>query len=84
MDILNDVELNDVNGGFGNWTQYAKGQYTNYGQYIVYEVAGGDLLSGIAIRLGVIVQQICQSNNIQNPDRIQINQKLTIYPTILR
>ena len=30
------------------------------------------------------VQQICQWNNIKNPDLIYINQKLTIYPTILR
>ena len=28
--------------------------------------------------------QICQWNNIKNPDLIYINQKLTIYPTILR
>ncbi len=33
---------------------------------------------------GVTVQQICQWNNIKNPDLIYINQKLTIYPTILR
>ena len=42
------------------------------------------VLSGIAIRFGVTVQQICQWNNIKNPDLIYINQKLTIYPTILR
>ncbi len=28
--------------------------------------------------------QHCQWNNIKNPDLIYINQKLTIYPTILR
>jgi spore germination protein YaaH len=81
MDIK---DLEDVVGGAGNWQQYAKGSYTNYGQYIVYTVAGGDVLSGIAIRFGVTVQQICQWNNIKNPDLIQINEKLTIYPTILR
>ncbi len=77
-------EMDTVFGGAGNWQQYAKGPYVNYGQYIVYTVVGGDVLSGIAIRFGVTVQQICQWNNIKNPDLIYINQKLTIYPTILR
>jgi LysM repeat protein len=81
---LNDDDLDRVSGGYGPWQQYAKGSYVNYGQYIVYTVVGGDVLSGIAIRFGVTVQQICQWNNIKNPDLIYINQKLTIYPTILR
>ena len=81
---INEKELNEVSGGYGPWQQYAKGTYVNYGQYIVYTVVGGDVLSGIAIRFGVTVQQICQWNNIKNPDLIYINQKLTIYPTILR
>ncbi len=80
---INEKELNEVSGGYGPWQQYAKGTYVNYGQYIVYTVVGGDVLSGIAIRFGVTVQQICQWNNIKNPDLIYINQKLTIYPTIL-
>ena len=75
---INEKELNEVSGGYGNWQQYAKGSYVNYGQYIVYTVVGGDVLSGIAIRFGVTVQQICQWNNIKNPDLIYINQKLTI------
>ena len=50
---LNEKELNAVSGGAGNWQQYAKGSYVNYGQYIVYTVVGGDVLSGIAIRFGV-------------------------------
>ncbi len=66
---INEKELNEVSGGYGNWQQYAKGSYVNYGQYIVYTVVGGDVLSGIAIRFGVTVQQICQWNNIKNPDR---------------
>ena len=82
--ILTDDEMDDVAGGYGPWQQYAKGSYVNYGQYIVYTVVGGDVLPGIAIRFGVTVQQICQWNNIKNPDLIYINQKLTIYPTILR
>ena len=48
---INEKELNEVSGGYGNWQQYAKGSYVNYGQYIVYTVVGGDVLSGIAIRL---------------------------------
>ncbi len=76
---LNEKELNEVSGGYGPWQQYAKGSYVNYGQYIVYTVVGGDVLSGIAIRFGVTVQQICQWNNIKNPDLIYINQKLTIH-----
>ena len=75
---LNEKELNEVSGGYGPWQQYAKGSYVNYGQYIVYTVVGGDVLSGIAIRFGVTVQQICQWNNIKNPDLIYINQKLTM------
>ena len=55
---LNEKELNEVSGGYGPWQQYAKGTYVNYGQYIVYTVVGGDVLSGIAIRFGVTVQQI--------------------------
>ena len=81
---LNDDELDLVSGGYGPWQRCAKGSYVNYGQYIVYTVVGGDELSGIAIRFGVTVQLICQWNNIKNPDLIYINQKLTIYPTILR
>ena len=50
---LNEKELNEVSGGYGPWQQYAKGTYVNYGQYIVYTVVGGDVLSGIAIRFGV-------------------------------
>ncbi len=82
--LLSDDELEQAAGGAGNWQHYAKGSYVNYGQYIVYTVVGGDVLPAIAIRFGVTVQQICQWNNIKNPDLIYINQKLTIYPTILR
>ena len=82
--ILTDDEMDDVAGGFGPWQQTARGTFVNYGQYIVYTVVGGDELSGIAVRFGVTVQYICQWNNIKNPDLIYINQKLTIYPTILR
>ena len=81
---MTEKELSEVTGGAGNWQQYAKGSYVNYGQYIVYTVVGGDVLSGIAIRFGVTVSEIQQWNNIANPNLIQIGQKLTIYPRILR
>ena len=84
MAELKDNELNEVTGGAGNWQQYAKGSVVNYGNYLVYTVAPGDVLSGIAIRFGVTYQQIAQWNNIKNPDVISIGQKLTIYPTIIR
>jgi bacteriocin-like protein len=83
-EIINENELNQVAGGAGTWRDYAKGTYVNYGNYIVYTVASGDVLSGIAPRFGVTVPQICQWNNIKNPDFIVVGQKLTIYPTILR
>ena len=81
---INDSELEGVSGGAGGWQKYAKGTYVNYGNYIVYTVASGDVLSGIAPRFGVTVGQIQQWNNIQNPDVIRAGQKLTIYPTIIR
>ena len=81
---INDSELEGVTGGAGGWQKYAKGTYVNYGNYIVYTVASGDGLSGIAPRFGVTVGQIQQWNNIKNPDVIRAGQKLTIYPTIIR
>ena len=80
----NDSELEEVAGGAGSWKQYAKGTYVNYGSYIVYTVASGDVLSGIAIRFGVTVAQIQGWNNIKNPNVISVGQKLTIYPTVIR
>ena len=81
---VNDSELEEVTGGAGGWQKFAKGTYVNYGNYIVYTVAAGDVLSGIALRFGVTVAQIQQWNNIKNPDVLSIGQKLTIYPTIIR
>ena len=81
---INDSELNEVTGGAGGWQKYAKGSFVNYGNYLVYTVAPGDVLSGIALRFGVSVGQIQAWNNIQNPDFIRAGQKLTIYPTYIR
>ena len=79
-----DSELDNVSGGAGSWQQYAKGNFVSYGNYIVYTVASGDVLSGIAPRFGVTVDQIQQWNNIKNPNVISVGQKLTIYPAIIR
>ena len=81
---INDAELNEVTGGAGGWQRYAKGSYVNYGNYIVYTVAPGDVLSGIAPRFGVTIAQIQQWNNTQNPPVIRAGPKLTIYPTTIR
>ena len=81
---VNDSELEGVAGGAGSWKQYAKGTYVNYGNYVVYTVASGDVVSGIAIRFGVTTAQIQQWNNLKNVNVISIGQKLTIYPTIIR
>ena len=84
-EIINENELNEVSGGAGRgWQNYAKGSYVNYGNYIVYTVAPGDVLSGIGPRFGVTVAQIQQWNNIKNPDVISVGQKLTIYAKVLR
>ena len=43
---INEKELENVTGGW----QYANGSFVNYGNYIVYTVAPGDVLSGIGQR----------------------------------
>lgn len=79
-----DNELDSVSGGASGWQKYASGSYVNYGGYIIYTVASGDTLSGIAPRFGVTISQIEQWNNIKNPGHIHAGQKLTIYPTTIR
>ena len=83
---VNDAELEGVTGGAGNngWQKYAKGTYVNMGDHIVYTVASGDVLSGIAPRFGVTVDQIVAWNHIKDKNVISVNQKLIIYATILR
>ena len=81
---VNDSELEEVTGGAGSWKQYAKGTYVNYGSYIVYTVAAGDVVSGIAIRFGVSTEQIKQWNSLKDVNVISVGQKLTIYPTVIR
>ena len=78
--IMNNQELEQVSGGW----QYANGTFVNYGSYIVYTVATGDVLSGIAIRFGVTVAQIAQWNDIKNVNLINVGQKLVIYAKYIR
>ena len=80
MSNINEKDLQNVTGGW----RFANGGFENYGNYIIYTVAPGDVLSGIGERFGVGYMQIAQWNNIKNPDRISIGQKLVIYPTVLR
>jgi len=44
----------------------------------VYTVQKGDILSSIAKRFGVTLAALQQANNITNPDKIIVGQKLTI------
>ena len=81
---INEKELNEVSGGYGPWQQYAKGSYVNYGQYIVYTVVGTDSLKGIAARFGVSDQDILHWNNVRDRNMLYANQRLVIYPTVLR
>lgn len=81
---IQDRDLEKVTGGAGGWQKYARGSYVNFGSYVVYTVASGDVLTGIAPRFGVTVAQIQQWNDIKNPNVITAGQKLTIYPTVIR
>ena len=87
-DKINDLDLEQVDGGAAknpkSWENFAKGTFVNYGNYIVYTVAAGDALSGIAIRFGVTVEEIAAWNNIKDVNVIFAAQKLTIYARILR
>ena len=80
---MNNISEKDLQNVTGGW-RFANGGFENYGNYIVYTVAPGDVLSGIGERFGVGYKQIAQWNNIKNPDKISIGQKLVIYPTVLR
>ena len=77
---INENELEQVSGGM----QYANGTYVNYGSYIIYTVASGDVLSGIAVRFGVTVPEIQGWNEIKNPNLIRVGQKLEIHARTLR
>ena len=80
---LHDEALEGAAGGKSDkWYDYSHGKIQSFGNYVVYTVASGDVLTAIAVRFGVTVQQICEWNNIANPDVIYVGQQLTVYPTI--
>ncbi len=87
---INDLDLEKVDGGAAknpkSWENFAKGTFVNYGNYIVYTVAAGDALSGIAIRFGVTPEEIMRWNpdKIKNINMIYAGQIITIYPKIFR
>ena len=76
--VINDNDLDQVTGGM----KYANGKYEDYGNYIVYIVAPGDVLSGIGARFGVSYMKIAEWNNIKNPDLISVGQRLVIYTNV--
>ena len=77
-------ELEHAAGGAGGWQQQAKGSFRSCGSYIVYTVAGGDTIGGIAARFGVTVPQIQQWNDLGLQEGVRPGQQLTIYPVSLR
>ena len=77
---ISDSEIESASGGAGDYRQYAKGSFVDCGDYILYTVAPGDALSGIAIRFGVGMADIQGWNDIPNPDIIYVGQQLVIYP----
>lgn len=83
---ITDAEVESVSGGAGDWRRYANGTYVNNGNYIVYTIASGDVLSGIAMRFGVTTQNIKDWNpsEIRNVDSIYAGHKIVIYPRIWR
>ena len=62
MAELNEQELNEVDGGAG--------------RYWTYTVVAGDTLSEIGMRFGVPYLEIARLNNITNPDKIRVGQRL--------
>ena len=80
MSNINEKDLQNVTGGW----RFANGGFENYGNYIIYTVASGDVLTGIGPRFGVTVAEICQWNGIPDANRIYAGQHLTIYPRIIR
>ncbi len=81
---LGEGELEKATGGAGGWQQQARGSYMRCGSSIIYTVAGGDMLTGIAARFGVTVPQIEQWNGLGKLEKLHSGQKLTIYPVSIR
>lgn len=48
------------------------------GTKIPYRVVTGDTLGAIAKRFNVTIEQLCQWNNISDPNKLSVNQLLYI------
>ena len=70
---INEKELENVTGGW----QYANGSFVNYGNYIVYTVAPGDVLSGIGQRFGVSYMQIASASARSSPFILRLSDKIS-------
>ncbi len=83
---INDEEVESVQGGYGSWENFAKGTYIRNGNYVLYKIAPGDALSGIAIRFGVTPIEIQRWNpdKIKDINLIYAGQEIIIYPKIFR
>ena len=78
-----DSELENVAGGNDGWEEYAKGKYVVQGDHVLYTIAAGDALSGIAIKFGTTPEAIMRSNptKIKNINTIIAGQQIVIYHT---
>lgn len=48
------------------------------GKCVVYVIKAGDMLATISAAFGTTVKAIVTLNNIQNPDRIMVGQKIVV------
>lgn len=66
QNILNDNELEQVNGG------------AYVGPCFVYTIQKGDTLSRIALRYGTTVQVLAELNHIANKNQLYVGHKLLV------
>ena len=80
---ISDSEIESASGGAGDYRQYAKGKYIVQGDHVLYTIAAGDALSGIAIKFGTTPEAIMRSNptKIKNINTIIAGQQIVIYHT---
>ena len=80
---LSDSEVESVSGGAGDYRQYAKGKYVVQGDHVLYTIASGDALSGIAIKFGTTPEAIMKDNptKIKNVNMIIAGQQIIIHHT---
>ena len=80
---ITDEEVAAVSGGVGDYRQYAKGRYVVQGDHVLYTIAAGDALSGIAIKFGTTPEAIMRANptKIKNINTIYAGQQIIIYHT---